>query len=62
MLGVQDPVLALAIDDALHQRLLAHDAAQQLARVNARGGGIAPGLEYESVAEVLAEDAAGRVH
>jgi hypothetical protein len=52
---VTDPVLALAIDDAVAQRLLAHDAAQRLGRGMA-GHQLPPGQEYEDTTEVLAAE------
>lgn len=63
MLGIADPVLALALDDALHQRLIAHERGEASRRESGPRGGIAPGLVYEDPAALLAQARReGRVH
>lgn len=70
-LGIEDRVVAYALDDALHQRLLGAERAEyerEMARWGSKGAGskagIPAGQQYEDVQAELADELRdrGRVH
>jgi hypothetical protein len=62
LLGIQDPALAWALDDALAQRLWHEQAAQQARARGGSAGQIAAGSVYEDASEELAAERRERVH
>lgn len=53
MIGVADPVLALALDKAVHVRLAADEARREKEAKTGTAGMLPPGQRYESEREIL---------